>query len=300
MITVRQLEILAAVMETGSFRKCALKLDISPVSVSEHMRALEAYLGAELFVRARGGAVTPTDAGNRAFEGVAELLTHVYDFSKYIVGERGDKSAIRIAMHGFMMRNLAADVTDFNLKHEQKIELISDDVPATELHHRVMSGDLDAAYFYAVDGQFDVGHVIAHDRLAIFVSHNHPLAKLAAVSAEQLSEVPLVSLSRDKPLRKIVDETLLRMGISQMRHVVETGEFGLILSSLHRNLGYTCMFEDILDEEQQSFGLKIVNCKRKIPPLQIRRITRRTGLRFTEVRNALSTVEKSFENLKIL
>jgi len=294
MITVRQLEILAAVIEHGSFRRCGQKLNISPVSVSEHMRAFEAQLGVELFVRSPGGAVTPTAAGARAFDSVHELLAHVQDFVSFVVGDSARQGPIRIAMHGFMMRSLASAVAAFDAVHDRRLSFISDDGAPEELHRRVSAGELDAAYFYSVEGAYDLGQVVGYEPLAIYVGEDHPLAAGDWVTAAQLNATPMVGLAPGKPLRNMVDEALRRQGVTQSSYAVETSEFGLILSSLHRNLGFTCMFENMQGEEKQASGLSIIRSEPPVPPLEIRRMTRRTALRSQDVRDALRFAEQTF------
>ena len=297
MITVRQLEVLTGVIQHGSFRRCGQKLNISPVSVSEHIRALETQLGVELFVRSPGGAVMPTAAGSRAFDSVHELLAHVQDFASFVAGDAARKGPIRIAMHGFMMRNLAGAVAAFDAVHDRQLSFISDDSAPEDLQRRVVAGQLDAAYFYAVDGAYGLGQVVGYEPLAIYVGEDDPLAKQDRVTPAQLNATPIVSLAPEKPLRKMVDEALRRYGVTPSSHVVETAEFGLILSSLHRNLGFTCMFESIQGEEKQASGLSIVRCATPIRPLEIRRLTRRTVLRFPDVRDALRMAEETFARL---
>jgi DNA-binding transcriptional LysR family regulator len=294
MITVRQLEIFAAVIEHGSFRRCGQALNISPVSVSEHVRALETQLGVELFVRSPGGTAMPTAAGTRASDSVHELLAHVNDFSSFVAGDSARQGPIRVAMHGFMMRNLAGAVAAFNSVHDRQLSFISDDESPEDLHRRVTAGQLDAAYFYSVEGAYDLGQVVGYESLAIYVGEDHPLATETGVTAAQLNATSIVGLARGKPLRNMVDETLRRYGVTHSNHVVETTEFGLILSSLHRNLGFTCMFESIQGEVKQATGLTMVNCEKPMPPLEIRRMTRRTALRFQDVRDALRLAEQTF------
>jgi DNA-binding transcriptional LysR family regulator len=293
MITVRQLEIFAAVIEHGSFRRCAQMLNISPVSVSEHVRALETQLGVELFVRSPGGVAMPTTAGIRAADNVQELLAHVHDFSSFVAGDSARQDPIRIAMHGFMMRNLTAAVTAFEAVHDRQLSLISDDGAPEDLHRRVVAGQLDAAYFYSVEGAYDLGQVVGYESLAIYVGEDHPLATQTGVTVQQLGATSVVGLAKGKPLRNMVDEALRRYGVARLCYVLETTEFGLILSGLHRNVGFTCMFESIQGEIKQAAGLAMVNCETPIPPLEIRRITRRTVMRFQEVRDALRLAEQS-------
>lgn len=57
--TLRQLDILIAVLDHGGFRDAARALDISQVAVSDHIKQLEAKLGISLFVREKGGRAHP-------------------------------------------------------------------------------------------------------------------------------------------------------------------------------------------------------------------------------------------------
>jgi DNA-binding transcriptional LysR family regulator len=221
-------------------------------------------------------------------------LADVQDFVSFVVGDSARQGPIRIAMHGFMMRNLASVVAAFDAVHERQLSFVSDDGAPEELHRRVVAGQLDAAYFYAVKGAYGLGQTVGHEPLAIYVGEDHPLAGEMSVTAAQLNATPIIGLAPDKPLRHMVDEALRRHGVVHSNHVVETSEFGLILSSLHRNLGFTCMFENIQEEGKQATGLSIVRCETPIPPLEVRRMTRRTAVRFRDVRNALRLAEQTF------
>lgn len=61
--TLRQLEALDAIAREGSFRAAARALGVSQVAISDHIKQLEARLGADLFDRARGGKATMSAAG---------------------------------------------------------------------------------------------------------------------------------------------------------------------------------------------------------------------------------------------
>lgn len=65
-LTLRQLEALDAIAREGSFRAAARALGVSQVAVSDHIKQLEARLGADLFDRARGGKATLSTAGAAA------------------------------------------------------------------------------------------------------------------------------------------------------------------------------------------------------------------------------------------
>jgi DNA-binding transcriptional LysR family regulator len=292
MITLRQLEIFASVVEHGSFRRCGEALGISQVSVSDHMRALEAQLGARLFERVKGGPIDLTAAGRRAAEGAQELLSHAHDLADYIVGETSRLNPLAVAMHGFMMRNLGPIVLDWNRGSGRQVQLRSNESAPEMLQQQITARELDIAYFYAVEGGVEIGEVVAEEPLAIFVSEHHPLAAQPFVTAAELSATPAISLSPDKPLRRAVDAVMAKAGVKPTHHVMETAEFGLILSSLHRGMGFTCMFAVIETEEMQTRGLKALRFEHSLPALQVRRITRRSSLRANETRDVVAMLER--------
>jgi DNA-binding transcriptional LysR family regulator len=65
-LTFRKLEVFVAVAELGNFRKAAERLGISQPSVSSQVKAMERYLGYELFDRRRG-APAELSAHGRSF-----------------------------------------------------------------------------------------------------------------------------------------------------------------------------------------------------------------------------------------
>jgi DNA-binding transcriptional LysR family regulator len=291
MITLRQLEIFAAVIEYGSFRRCAEMLSISQGAISEHIRTLETQLGVELFERVKGGTLQLTDAGQRAKCGVKDLLAHAHDFVETVVGEADQSTPLRIAMHGFMLRNLDKVMASWGEGQSQELKLQSDERHPKVLADRVAARDFHAAYFYSFQGIGDPGEVVGHEQLGIFVSETHPLTRLDLVKVADLVSQPVVGLSTDKPLRHLIGHVLSEIGIHHPRHAIETGEFGLILSSLHRNLGYCCMFLGMQAEAMQTQGLVALPMEQTLPSLQIKRVIRRNGFQNSSLSRAISAIE---------
>ena len=62
-MTLRQLEMFVAIVETHGFSKAAEKLRVAQPSVSRQIRQLEEELGERLFVRLRNHKVQLTEAG---------------------------------------------------------------------------------------------------------------------------------------------------------------------------------------------------------------------------------------------
>lgn len=73
MLNLHKLEVFAMVAQEGSFSRAAERLYMTQAAVSQHMRELEAALGAPLFVRGRRG-VDLTPSGER----LAEYATRIF------------------------------------------------------------------------------------------------------------------------------------------------------------------------------------------------------------------------------
>lgn len=73
-ITLKQLEILNAVVVAGSITKASRRIDLSQPSISQQLAKLEERLGCQLIVRNRSGAVVLTPAGDYWFGVSTELL----------------------------------------------------------------------------------------------------------------------------------------------------------------------------------------------------------------------------------
>jgi DNA-binding transcriptional LysR family regulator len=76
------------------------------------------------------------------------------------------------------------------------------------------------------------------------------------------------------PLRIAVDRALDHVGASGGPVSLETDEYGLILTSVHRGEGFVCMFQAAASEVSQGAGLVEVRTEAALPPLQIRQATR--------------------------
>jgi LysR family transcriptional regulator, glycine cleavage system transcriptional activator len=153
-----------------SFKDAAVELHITQAAVSHQIKALEEYLGVELFRRA-GRGVTLTDAARaclpRLREGFDALAAAVE-----MIRERGDESELVItAPPVFTARWLMPRLADFS-KREPKVELrvfaSSKMVDAGALDSTALVGDLDLrAETSAVQIHLGAGEYAGHraDRL---------------------------------------------------------------------------------------------------------------------------------------
>jgi DNA-binding transcriptional LysR family regulator len=77
--TIHQLEVLQAVVITGSFTKAGLRIGISQSSISQQLSNLEEYLGILLVIRDRNGVVSLTSGGEFWYRSSIEILGKIDD-----------------------------------------------------------------------------------------------------------------------------------------------------------------------------------------------------------------------------
>lgn len=278
MITLRQLEIFAEVVRAGSFRRCAERLGLTQVSVSEHVRALEQRLGTALYDRHPGGLPTLTAKGQSAHGRIVDILAAIDDLvADMEAGASARRRQLRVAVHSFLMRDLAPMLGQFRARHpDVDLEIDTDIHTPDELIELVANRVLDLAYFFEVDPLLRTTFV-RHEALGIFVGSRHPLAARPVVTIADLSDIPAIQLTSRDPLRRLVDRALAAIGLPDGRIALETDEFGLIIGSVQRCQGYVCLFAASADEPGQVGGLQKLNLERPLPPLQVRLAARPTA-----------------------
>ena len=274
-LTLRQLEVFTQVVELGSFRRCAEHIGVSQVSVSEHVQALERRLGQPLFERHGGSAPTLTKQGERAYSRAKHILQETDRlFDDIASGEFGALGRrLTVGAPPFLMRYLQGVPAGL----APEIELVLDHhvtTPAMVRDH-LARRDIDLGYFFALDddGAAD-STIVRTEPLAVFVSAQHPLAGRGAISRSDLMATPAVHLPKNNPLRDLIDRAMSRAGLAGGQVALETDDYGLILTSVHRGVGYVCMFQAAESEVGQAGGMKRLVLETDLPAVNVREALR--------------------------
>lgn len=93
-INLKQLEVLAAVVECGSFTEAANRLYMAQSTVSSHIHALEEILQASLFHRGAKKSGTLTDDGKRVYQLAKDVLDKCRDLETGMVEEKRNELRI--------------------------------------------------------------------------------------------------------------------------------------------------------------------------------------------------------------
>ncbi|MFZ3142095.1 HTH-type transcriptional regulator ArgP [Polaromonas sp.] len=142
MLDARQLEALAAVIESGSFGAAAKALSVTLAAVSLRIKSLEAVLGQRLLVRGKRVAATP--AGQALLAHVKQLRLMEADLMAGLPGAGADTARLQILSVAVNADSLTSwflpGVAPALQQHRLLLDVVVDDQDHT--HDALKSGDV--------------------------------------------------------------------------------------------------------------------------------------------------------------
>jgi DNA-binding transcriptional LysR family regulator len=132
------------VVELGSIASAARRLDLTPASVAQQLRALEAEIGSRLVERA-GRTVRPTIAGTRVLAHARSVLREVRDLQSAASQTSLPAGPLRLGTTPTGLTGLLPPVLRAWTRRYPQIEIYIEPATTALLQARVMAGELDAA-----------------------------------------------------------------------------------------------------------------------------------------------------------
>lgn len=242
-LSLRQLEYIRAVHQTGSLTEAARLLNVSQPAISVAISAVETRLGQQVFHRAKGARATLTPFGRAYVAEVDALLSHAEaledprrqsarQMARLVIGCFDDLAPqllapvlhhLRTALPGLDIRVRAADFAT--------------------LATGVATGEIDLALTY------DLGLDAGVDRITLFEKHPYaflaqddPLADLAHVTLADIAARPLVLFEEGVSIRHML-HLFAALGLRpHVAHRVRSLELMRSLAANGEGVGisYTC------------------------------------------------------------
>lgn len=254
---LRQLEIVRAVADKGSFTAAAKGLNVSQSAVSRQVLLLEEELGEPLFLRL-GRKVRLTTAGAALLDLSRRVLSDVRDTTASIV-EQQQQLAGTLHLGGGMtvcLHVFPAMLKEFRKRHP-KVEIKLTTGATPQLLERLRSGALDVGLLtLPVDGT-DLAQVpVMREELLLVMPPTHRLAKLRRITPEDLVGQTWVVFERGSSTRRVIDEMLQRDGI-RPRIVMETENVEILKALTMIGMGLTILPYQSLAREARDGVLRI-------------------------------------------
>src|ERR1700704_4553829 len=211
MMTLRQVEVIRAVMVTGTIGGAAKLLNVSAPGISRLVKYTEKWLGIRFFQR-QNGRYSPTSEAHSIFEQINGVYKKVDDLTEIIskIG-RGALSELRIgsvpSISQIMVPRAIERVRrrypdlgiDINiLKIEEAIDYLM-----------LVKGDC-VAMSYRLDHSGLDFMPLASGELFCIVPYGHELAGRKQVSAAEMTRYPLIGIDPNDPYGRIMAEIFAR------------------------------------------------------------------------------------------
>jgi DNA-binding transcriptional LysR family regulator len=205
-VDLRQLEILQAIAETGSFTACGRKLNVSQSAISRQILLLEDELGEPLFLRVgRQVRMTPAaeslvQLGQRVFLDVRETVGTITDRTRELRGTLRLSGGMTVCLYVFPPL----------LKHLRRVHPQLDVRLTVALAgrsvHEIRGGRVDAGLLTLPVEETDLVTVPAlREELLLVTAPTHQLARRRKVQARDLARLPFVLFEVGSATRKVID-----------------------------------------------------------------------------------------------
>src|SRR6266851_2355505 len=234
---LRQLEILQAIAETGSFTACGRKLHVSQSAISRQILLLEDELGEPLFLRVgRQVRMTPAaeslvQLGQRVFLDVRETVGAITDRTRDLRGTLRLSGGMTVCLYVFPPL----------LKHLRRVHPHLDVrllvATADRSVKEIRGGRVDAGLLTLPVEQSDLVTVpVLREELLLVTTPTHPLARRRKVTPKDLVHLPFILFEMGSATRKVIDTFFAGEGV-EPTIVMDTENVEIIKAMVKTGLG---------------------------------------------------------------
>ena len=234
---LRQLEIIRAIADTGSFTAAGEKLHVSQSAISRQILLLEEELGEPIFHRI-GRRIRITPAGesllhlsNRVFQDLDETVSAISDKQESLRGTMRLVGGMTVCLYVFPA--LLAEVRRAHPNLDLKITVGSAERSIAML--RSGAGDL-GLITLPVEASDLVSVPVLREELLLVTYPAHPLAKKRQITPADLTRQPFILFETGSITRRIVEEFFMRERI-EAEIVMETENVEIIKAMVRHGLG---------------------------------------------------------------
>ncbi len=203
---LRQLEILQAIAETGSFTACGRKLNVSQSAISRQILLLEEELGEPLFLRVgRQVRMTPAaealvQLGQRVFQDVRETVGTITDRTRALRGTLRLTGGMTVCLYVFppLLKHLK--------RVHPQLDLRLTATTAARSVEEIRAGRVDAGLLTLPVEESDlVTMPVMREELLVVTMPTNPLEKNKRLQPEDLSRQPFVLFEAGSATRRVID-----------------------------------------------------------------------------------------------
>jgi DNA-binding transcriptional LysR family regulator len=234
---LRQLEILQAIAETGSFTACGRKLHVSQSAISRQIALLEDELGEPLFLRVgRHVRMTPAaeslvQLGQRVFLDVRDTVGAITDHTRALRGTLRLAGGMTVCLYVFppLLQHLK--------RVHPQLDVRVTVATAARSVEEIRAGRHDAGLLTLPVEESDLVTVpVMREELLLLTMPSHRLAKKKKVAPQDLAGEPFVLFEPGSATRRVIDSLFVTEKI-EPTVVMDTENVEIIKAMVKTGLG---------------------------------------------------------------
>jgi DNA-binding transcriptional LysR family regulator len=236
-VDLRQLEILQAIAETGSFTACGRKLHVSQSAISRQILLLEEELGEPLFLRVgRQVRMTPAaeslvQLGQRVFQDVRDTVGAITDRTREVKGTLRLSGGMTVCLYVFPP--LLKHLRRVHPQLDVRLTVATADRSVQELR----AGRVDAGLLtLPIDASDMVTVPALREELLVITPPGHPLSRRRRIAPSDLAGQPFVLFEMGSATRRVIDRFFAAEHI-EPTIVMDTENVEIIKSMVKTGLG---------------------------------------------------------------
>lgn len=308
--SLRQLDIFAQLVASGSVARCARDLGLSVEAVERDMAALERRLGYRLFEqRSTGGEAMLTDAGHKTAramtllsQGGPEWDAAASPRDEPIEDQAADdRAGNATAIPAAPSRNPITTRAPIDMRQQVTIaapapvfshfqdaltafEQSSGDVVialdlsvqiAADAGRAMALGAADITYFYALGApETFASRYVWSEQLIVYLGGDHDLAARDVVHLSDLAALAPVTMEPRSGVRAIVEQALAKAGLPPRAPALESDNLFDIMTAVRECAGYFAGFGPLARDFGRMPGIRRVPLAVPLPTIEVRQAVR--------------------------
>lgn len=216
---LRQLEMLLAVVDCGTYQKAGETLHVSHSAIHRRIRLLEYELQDRILVRV-GKYVRLTEAGSRMVVLARRVQQEISETRKQIGdGNHLRTGLLRVGTGDSIVNLFLPPVLERFRREFPGVEVRIKTGTGDEVVHKILSGRLDIGIIYSPADMLPGDPVpkyelLYRDELVLAIGKKHPLATCATVSLADAIGFPFILFPKSSHIRRLVDRLFLAEGMT--------------------------------------------------------------------------------------
>jgi DNA-binding transcriptional LysR family regulator len=232
MLTLRQIEVIRAIMITGTISGAAKLLNVSSPGISRLMKHTERSLRLKLFER-RHGRYVPTPEANDIFEQINGVYKKVDDLHYTLARiERGGDVELRLGSVPSICHVMVPRAIERLRRKHPDLRIDINILKIEEALDYLLLGKGEIAASYKLDHPGIDFVPLAMGELFCIVPDGHELAGRPALSAREIVRHELIGIDPNDPYGRVMSEIFARQGLAYDMRI--KARFGTTVCSLVR------------------------------------------------------------------